>query len=242
MEQLKSQIKAYKLIARNAPVPKYLLFKATQKKEGLLPLSYDYPMKIEFGEKLPYDLMKVFALHQQQAKRVTTLFPPPGIDPQVILREREIQNRIGLRIAERTKRQSLREARVTEKLKQQQKMEQERMRRQRHMELLQAILQHGRDFKEFHRNIQVKQSKVKKAILIYHANSERERKRKEQQKERERLQKLMQEDEEGYRLLFDEEHQYVANLTGLVKQHQERETEKAAREKRRKTGVETSFQ
>jgi SWI/SNF-related matrix-associated actin-dependent regulator of chromatin subfamily A protein 2/4 len=102
MEQLKSQIEAYKLIARNAPVPKHLLYKATQKKEGLLPLSYEYPMEIESGEKLPYDLMKVFALHQQQAKRVTTLSPPPGIDPQVILREREnrIQNRIGLRIAE----------------------------------------------------------------------------------------------------------------------------------------------
>lgn len=55
----------------------------------------------------------------------------------------------------RTKRQSLREARVTEKLEKQQKVEQERRRRQKHMELLQAIIQHGKEFKEFHRNNQV---------------------------------------------------------------------------------------
>lgn len=89
MEQLKAQIEAYKLLSRNSPLPKPLYFKATHKKEGPLPLSYEYPMEIETGEKLPYDLMKVFTLHQQQAKRITTVPPPPGIDPQVILRERE---------------------------------------------------------------------------------------------------------------------------------------------------------
>lgn len=55
----------------------------------------------------------------------------------------------------RTKRQSLREARVTEKLEKQQKVEQERRRRQKHNDLLQAILQHGKEFKEYHRNNQV---------------------------------------------------------------------------------------
>lgn len=51
----------------------------------------------------------------------------------------------------RTKRQSLREARVTEKLEKQQKMEQERKRRQKHTDLMQAIIQHGKEFKEYHR-------------------------------------------------------------------------------------------
>lgn len=52
----------------------------------------------------------------------------------------------------RTKRQSLREARVTEKLEKQQKMEQEKKRRQRHNDMLNAILAHGKAFKEFHRS------------------------------------------------------------------------------------------
>lgn len=46
---------------------------------------------------------------------------------------------------------------------------------------------------------QVKQSKIKKAVLTYHANSEKERKKDELRNERMRMQKLMQEDEEGYR-------------------------------------------
>lgn len=60
----------------------------------------------------------------------------------------------------RTKRQSLREARVTEKLEKQQKMEQERKRRQKHTDLMQAIIQHGREFKEYHRQVLVHSSLV----------------------------------------------------------------------------------
>lgn len=54
----------------------------------------------------------------------------------------------------RTKKQSLREARVTEKLERQHKQEQERRRRQKHQEFLNAILQHAKEFKEYHRNNQ----------------------------------------------------------------------------------------
>ncbi|VDN38290.1 unnamed protein product [Cylicostephanus goldi] len=104
----------------------------------------------------------------------------------------------------RTKRQSLREARVTEKLEKQQKMEQERKRRQKHTDLMQAIIQHGREFKEYHRNNLLKTQKVKKAVITYHQNNERERKKDEIKNERLRMQKLMQEDEEGYRALLDE--------------------------------------
>uniref|UniRef100_A0A915BVA4 QLQ domain-containing protein n=2 Tax=Parascaris univalens TaxID=6257 RepID=A0A915BVA4_PARUN len=87
--------------------------------------------------------------------------------------------------------------------------------------------------------MKMKQSKVRKAVLTYHANNEKERKKDEQKNERMRMQKLMQEDEEGYRQLLDEKKdkrmvyllkqtdEYVEGLTGLVKQHQ-------ATEKRRK--------
>ena len=127
----------------------------------------------------------------------------------------------------RTKRHTLREARITEKLEKQQKLEQEKRRRQKHTELLQAIIQTGKDFKEYHRNVQVKVSKVKKAIATYHANNEKERKKDELRNEKMRMMKLMEEDDVGYRQLLDEKKdkrlvfllqqtdEYVENLTGV---------------------------
>ncbi|ETN75852.1 hypothetical protein NECAME_03625 [Necator americanus] len=138
----------------------------------------------------------------------------------------------------RTKRQSLREARVTEKLEKQQKMEQERKRRQKHTDLMQAIIQHGRE------NNLLKTQKVKKAVITYHQNNERERKKDEIKNERLRMQKLMQEDEEGYRALLDEKKdqrlvyllqqtdEYVESLCSLVRQHQN--VEKKKKKKRRR--------
>lgn len=115
------------------------------------------------------------------------------------------------------KRQTLREARVTEKLEKQQKLEIERKKRQKHVDLMTAILQHGREFKDYHRlillfllikakfrNNLLRQQKIRKAINTWHQNNDRERKKEEQRNEKLRMQKLMQEDEEGYRALLDE--------------------------------------
>jgi SWI/SNF-related matrix-associated actin-dependent regulator of chromatin subfamily A protein 2/4 len=158
----------------------------------------------------------------------------------------------------RTKKQSLREARVTEKLEKQQKMAQEKKRRERHKEFLDAIINHSREFKEHHRNNQIKLSKIKRAIMNYHANAEKERKKDEERREKERMQKLMQEDEEGYRKLLDQKKdkrlvylleqtdEYVASLTGLVEGHQMAESKrkkaerKAAREQRVRHGYTVS--
>ena len=53
------------------------------------------------------------------------------------------------------------------------------------------MLQHAKDFKEFHRNMSSKISKVNKAIMIYHANTEREQKKEQERIEKERLRRLM---------------------------------------------------
>ncbi|KAL1244753.1 putative global transcription activator SNF2L2 [Trichinella spiralis] len=155
-----------------------------------------------------------------------------------------LETSLNPRAYHRTKKQSLREARVTEKLEKQQKMEQERKKRQRHQEFLNALLVHAKEFREYHRNNQIKLGKLKKAVLTYHMNTEREKKKEEERRERERMQKLMQEDEEGYRKLLDQKkdrrlvyllHQtdeYVANLTGLVKQHQMNEKQRRKLEKK----------
>uniref|UniRef100_A0A1I8BQS0 SNF2-family ATP dependent chromatin remodeling factor snf21 n=1 Tax=Meloidogyne hapla TaxID=6305 RepID=A0A1I8BQS0_MELHA len=293
MRQLNAQIAAYKMLARNEPLPRQLLNQANDRRNdsNALPLPYEYPYELHNGEKLPYDLSKILAIHQQRTTNRTTTLPlPQGIDPELIWREREnrIQNRIALRIKElteltldipphlrlnaeielralrlvnlqtqvrsevlsylkrdtyletalnpyayrRTKRHTLREARVTEKLEKQQKVEQERRRRQKHSEMLQAIVQVSKEFKDFHRNAQAKMTKVRKHMQNWHANSEKERKKDELRNEKMRMQKLMEEDDVGYRQLLDEKKDkrlvfllaqtddYVESLTGLVKQHQ----------------------
>lgn len=103
VNQLRAQVSAYRLLARNEPVPAALITEAVMlrpKITSLLPEPYEYPGEAENGEKLPYDLMKIFNLHQIRCNRPTTIPVPPGIDPVGMLKQREnqIQNRIGLRI------------------------------------------------------------------------------------------------------------------------------------------------
>ena len=70
-------------------------------------------------------------------------------------------------------------------------MEQERKRRQKHQEYLNTILQHARDFRDYHRSTQSKISKVAKSIVNYHSVTDREKKKKEEQIEKERIRRLM---------------------------------------------------
>ncbi|KAL3278288.1 hypothetical protein HHI36_013622 [Cryptolaemus montrouzieri] len=245
--------------------------------------------------------------HQQmptKQNRLTSIPKPAGLDPLVILQERE--NRVAARIAarieqlsnlptnmseelriqaqielralrclnfqrqlrseivactrkdttletavnvkayKRTKRQGLREARATEKLEKQQKLEAERKRRQKHQEFLTSVLQHGKDFKEFHRNNQAKLARLNKAIMNYHANAEREQKKEQERIEKERMRRLMAEDEEGYRKLIDQKKdkrlafllsqtdEYISNLTEMVKQHKLEQKRKQQEEEKRK--------
>ncbi|MCP9264780.1 ATP-dependent helicase brm [Dirofilaria immitis] len=226
LEQLKAQIGAYKQLAAQEPVAATLIALSISKPSSLLPEPYEFPIETENGEKLPYDLMKILTLHQQRANRsarIQWLSNLPANLSKRLLLKAEIELR-ALRLLNL--------------------QTQERRRRQKHNDLLQAILQHGKEFKEYHRNNQVKQSKIKKAVLTYHANSEKERKKDELRNERMRMQKLMQEDEEGYRQLLDEKKdkrlvfllqqtdEYVESLTGLVKQHQATEKRRKRNERR----------
>ncbi|XP_071953036.1 probable global transcription activator SNF2L2 [Antedon mediterranea] len=157
-----------------------------------------------------------------------------------------LETALNSKVYKRTKRQTLREARLTEKLEKQQKMELERKKRQKHQEYLGSILQHAKDFRDFHRSVQSKIGKITKAIATYHANTEREQKKETERMEKERMRRLMAEDEEGYRKLIDEKKdkrlhfllsqtdQYIANLTDLVRQHQELMRKKKKFKKKKK--------
>lgn len=58
-------------------------------------------------------------------------------------------------------------------------------------EYLNAVLQHGKDFKEFHRGVSAKIAKINKAMVAYHANTEREQKKEQERIEKERMRRLM---------------------------------------------------
>ena len=58
-------------------------------------------------------------------------------------------------------------------------------------EYLSSILQHARDFKEFHRNNMVRVSRLNKAVMSHHAMIEREQKNEQERVEKERLRRLM---------------------------------------------------
>jgi len=58
-------------------------------------------------------------------------------------------------------------------------------------EYLNAVLQHAKDFRDFHRNMSVRINKCNKAVLTYHANTEREQKKEQERLEKERMRRLM---------------------------------------------------
>lgn len=163
-------------------------------------------------------------------------------------RETTLETALYPKLYKRTKRQGLREARITEKLEKQQKLEQERKRRQKHQEYLNAVLQHAKDFKEYHRNMMAKIGKVNKAVVTYHANTEREQKKEQERIDKERMKRLMAEDEEGYRKLIDQKKdkrlafllsqtdEYIHNLTDMVMQHklEQKKKQKAKRKAKKK--------
>lgn len=165
---------------------------------------------------------------------------------QCTRRDTTLETAVNVKAYKRTKRQGLREARATEKLEKQQKLEAERKRRQKHQEFLAAVLQHGKDFKEYHRNNQARLGRINKAIMNYHANAEREQKKEQERIEKERMRRLMAEDEEGYRKLIDQKKdkrlafllsqtdEYIGNLTEMVKQHKVDQHKKKEEDIRRK--------
>ncbi|XP_025159333.1 ATP-dependent helicase brm [Harpegnathos saltator] len=325
LQQLRVQIMAYRLLARNQPLSQHLALAvqggAPSPGVGQRPIDPSQTPAAAVGSQIPGPNVigpagvtrpgcQTPQQQQQQPQpgtktnRVTSVAKPAGLDPLLILQEREnrVASRISLRMEQlsnlptnmpedlriqaqielrmlrvlnfqrqlrseilactrkdttletavnvkaykRTKRQGLREARATEKLEKQQKLEAERKRRQKHQEFLTSVLQHGKDFKEFHRNNVAKLARLNKAVLNHHANAEREQKKEQERIEKERMRRLMAEDEEGYRKLIDQKKdkrlafllsqtdEYISNLTEMVKQHKMEQKRKQAEEQKRK--------
>jgi len=110
---------------------------------------------------------------------------------QCTRRDTTLETALNIKLYKRTKRQGLREARATEKLEKQQKLEAERKRRQKHLEFLAAVLQHGKDLREFHRNNKAQLARMNKAVMNHHANAEREQKKEQERIEKERMRSVI---------------------------------------------------
>uniref|UniRef100_A0A8D8W694 ATP-dependent helicase brm n=1 Tax=Cacopsylla melanoneura TaxID=428564 RepID=A0A8D8W694_9HEMI len=267
VQQLRFQIMAYRLLARNQPLTPQLAMGVQGKRvDGppggpqyndlrmmpvSMPPSQPQPPQHQ-AQPMPLQPQQVpqqqapppqqqqghMASHMKQSK-LTNIPKPEGVDPLIILQEREnrVANNIERRIEElngsllatlpdhlrlkaeielralkvlnfqrqlraevvacarrdttletavnvkaykRNKRQGLKEARATEKLEKQQKIEAERKKRQKHQEYLNTVLQHCKDFKEYHRNNQARVLRLNKAVMNYHANAEKEQKKEQE--------------------------------------------------------------
>ncbi|XP_037087593.1 ATP-dependent helicase brm-like [Pollicipes pollicipes] len=240
LQQLKAQIMAYRLLARNQPIPSNFLNLAIGDPLLLLDerenrLAARISLRIDQLSGLPGSLAEDVRMRSQIELRALRLLNFQRQLRQEVLemtrRDTTLETVHNPTLYKRKKRQGLREARITERLEKQQRYEAEKKKRQKHMEYLAAVLQHGKELREFHRNGQLRLQKVNKAVQVHHANTEREKQKEQERIEKERMRRLMAEDEEGYRKLIDQKKdkrlalllqqtdEYIANLTEMVKQH-----------------------
>ncbi|KAK4337108.1 hypothetical protein RND71_043426 [Anisodus tanguticus] len=250
----------YQQLVQNLQTPKQIKSSLSIKPSGIDPVDIIKERENRISQKiayrmkelqnlpanLPEDLM-VKAMTELRALRLVSF--QKKLRNEVVgcmRRDSTLETALNPKLYKRTKRQGLRDARLTEKLEKQQKLDQEKKKKQKHQEYLNAILQHAKEFKEYHRNIQAKISKVNKAVATYHANTEREQKKEQERIEKERMRRLMAEDEEGYRKLIDQKKdkrlafllsqtdEYIKNLTEMVMQHKNELKKKKKKIKKKK--------
>lgn len=211
--------------------------------EVLKNLPTNMPEELRFQAQIELRALRVLNFQRQLRSEIV----------QCVRRDTTLETAVNVKAYKRVKRQGLREARATEKLEKQQKLEAERKRRQKHQEFLALVLQHGKDFREYHRNNLAKLGRLNKAVINHHANAEREQKKEQERIEKERMRRLIAEDEEGYRKLIDQKKdkrlalllqqtdEYIASVTEMVKAHKadqaKRKTEDETRRKQRKRDI-----
>ena len=134
---------------------------------------------------------------------------------QLMNRETTLETALNLRAYKIPKRQTLKDAANTERLEKFHRREVEIKRRQEHEVFLGELATHTKEFRDFHKGVQMRISKLKRDVVQYHDRLEKEQKRLA----KERMMKLMAEDDEGYKQLIDE--QKNRRLAFLLKQTDE---------------------
>ncbi|KAG1825464.1 SNF2 family N-terminal domain-containing protein [Suillus subaureus] len=125
---------------------------------------------------------------------------------RAIVAERLIQgtllplNRVDFR---RARKPTLRDARMTEQAERKQRIDRERRAKHKHVEQLGVICQHGRDIIAVNRSAQERVAKLGRAVLSFHAFTEKEEQKRIERISKERLKALKADDEEAYMKLID---------------------------------------
>ena len=96
---------------------------------------------------------------------------------QLMNRETTLETALNLRAYKIPKRQTVKDATNTERLEKFHRREVEIKNRQEHDNFLAELMTHTKDFREFHKGIQMRISKLKRDVVQYHDRIERELKR-----------------------------------------------------------------
>ena len=116
----------------------------------------------------------------------------------------------------RTRKVQLRDIRATEAAERKQRADRERRAKQKHIEQLGVICNHGREIIALGRSAQDRISRLGKAVLSFHAHTEKEEQKRIERLAKERLKALKNDDEEAYMKLIDTAKD--TRITHLLKQ------------------------
>ncbi|KZT08941.1 uncharacterized protein LAESUDRAFT_675453 [Laetiporus sulphureus 93-53] len=103
----------------------------------------------------------------------------------------------------RIRKPTFKDARSTEAAERKQRVDRERRAKQKHVEHLGVICQHGRDVIAANRAVQDRIARLGKAVLSFHAHTEKEEQKRIERISKERLKALKADDEEAYMKLID---------------------------------------
>ncbi|CDO74808.1 hypothetical protein BN946_scf185001.g56 [Trametes cinnabarina] len=116
----------------------------------------------------------------------------------------------------RVRKPTVRDARMTEQLERKQRIERERRAKQKHVEQLNIICAHGKEVIAVNRAAQDRITRLSKAVLSFHAHTEKEEQKRIERLAKERLKALKNDDEEAYMKLIDTAKD--TRITHLLKQ------------------------
>jgi len=116
----------------------------------------------------------------------------------------------------RLRKPTIRDARMTEQLERKQRADRERRAKHKHVEQLSVITSHGRDVLAVNRAAQDRVLKLGRAVLQFHAHTEKEEQKRIERLAKERLKALKADDEEAYMKLIDTAKD--TRITHLLKQ------------------------
>ena len=109
-------------------------------------------------------------------------------------------NRLDFR---RARKPTIRDARMTEQLERKQRVDRERRAKHKHVEQLGVICTHGREVINVNRVAQDRVIRLGRAVLNFHAHTEKEEQKRIERISKERLKALKADDEEAYMKLID---------------------------------------